>query len=159
MRGGLDESLARLARREEALRRRAAEPGDEPRRDTQATGRPDGPVRRPPSTAPPTDRREAGDRDPVAEVAEAVRQVVAAHPGLTVIVRVEHGGRTHPLRIARDGEQVAVGPDNPGTPPPAWPLSTRTVPSWAGPEGLSGDPATRLAELIRRDPSLLDADG
>ncbi|MEH1165653.1 hypothetical protein V6V47_09720 [Micromonospora sp. CPCC 205539] len=160
MRGDLDESLARLARREEALRRRD---------DTVELARPDVGHAEPRNAGPGRhDARHAG-RDtpddlaglgPVEEVAEAVRQVVAGHPGLAVTVRVEHAGRTYPLRICWDGTDVTVGPEPAATPveaPPTWPLSGRTVPGWApGPDGLSPDPAARLAELIRRDPSLLD---
>ncbi|MFC4016851.1 hypothetical protein ACFOW4_02690 [Micromonospora sp. GCM10011542] len=175
MRGDLDETLARLARREEALRRRATDPGGVAGADDSA---PPGPTREPdrPGTGHPGHRnagpgRHAG-RDvpaeavgwgPVEEVVEAVRQAVAAHPGLVVTVGVEHAGRTYPLRVHWDGPDVTVGPATtdappaPPEPPPAWPMSGRTVPDWApGPDGLSPDPAARLAELIRRDPSLLD---
>ncbi|SCE90138.1 hypothetical protein GA0070607_3001 [Micromonospora coriariae] len=167
MRGDLDETLARLARREEALRRRA--------NDRAENATPPGPAGAPADLGNGrTDARNAGPgrhagRDtpgevagwgPVEEVAEAVRQVVGAHPGLAVTVRVEHAGRTYPLLISWDGAHVTVGPEPsaaPVEPPPAWPLSGRTVPAWApGPNGLTPDPAARLAELIRRDPSLLD---
>ncbi|MDG4761684.1 hypothetical protein [Micromonospora sp. WMMD710] len=167
MRGDLDETLARLARREEALRRRT--------NDRDDSTPPPGPVGGPAHHASgPTDPRgtrpgrHAG-RDtpddppgwgPVEEVAEAVRQVVDAHPGLAVTVRVEHAGRTYPLRVSWDGPRATVGPEPPAAPaepPPSWPMSGRTVPAWApGPDGLTPDPAARLAELIRRDPSLLD---
>ncbi|MFY1618092.1 hypothetical protein [Micromonospora sp. WMMD736] len=163
MRGDLDETLARLARREEARRRRADDRAD--------TTPPPGPTAAPGGTTP---ARNAGparhaERDdpadtagwgPVEEVTEAVRQVVGAYPGLAVTVRVEHAGRTYPLRVSWDGPDVTVGPEpatTPVEPPPSWPLSGRTVPAWApGPDGLTPDPAARLAELIRRDPSLLD---
>ncbi|MEU4397998.1 hypothetical protein [Micromonospora orduensis] len=165
MRGDLDETLARLARREEALRRRAD--------DRDSTPPPPGPVGRVHHPGGPAEPRDTGTgrhgRDvpdepagwgPVEEVAEAVRLVVGAHPGLAVTVRVEHAGRTYPLRVSWDGPHVTVGPELPAAPvepPPAWPLSGRTVPAWApGPDGLTPDPAARLAELIRRDPSLLD---
>ncbi|WKU02702.1 hypothetical protein [Micromonospora sp. HUAS LYJ1] len=138
MRGGLDETLARLARREEARRRRSADP------ETDDGG------------------------DPVEEVAEAVRRVVAARPGLTVVLRVEYAGRTYPLRIeqaqpAARNERPEVGTragvDPPAAPPPAWPLADRTPPAWTPAREVPGvDPAARLAELIRRDPTLLDND-
>ncbi|MET8231028.1 hypothetical protein ABZS77_10165 [Micromonospora sp. NPDC005298] len=167
MRGDLDETLARLARREEALRRRAND-----RVDSTPPPEPAGdPTHHPSGHTEPRDTgpgRHAG-RDvpdepagwgPVEEVAEAVRQIVGAHPGLAVTVRVEHAGRTYPLRVSWDGPHVTVGPEPAAAPlesPPAWPMSGRTVPAWApGPDGLSPDPAARLAELIRRDPSLLD---
>ncbi|MEV4491548.1 hypothetical protein AB0K04_15685 [Micromonospora coxensis] len=151
MRGGLDEALARMARREEALRRRAGDPGDEAR-DASAvaaepTGR-EGPAGRP-----------GEGRDPVREVAEAVRRVVDAHPGLAVTLRVEHEGRTYPLRIDWTESGATVGPDAPATSPPAWPVPARPASAWtpAG-AGSDGDPAARLAEMIRRDPSLLTDD-
>ncbi|MBM0276812.1 hypothetical protein [Micromonospora tarensis] len=163
MRGDLDETLARLTRREEALRRRAAD------RDTAAPPGPPrlggdariaGPGRHDPRHAEVDASADVAGWGPVEEVAEVVRQVVGAHPGLAVTVQVEHAGRTYPMRVAWDGSAVTVGPVPPVTPvqpPPAWPLSGRTVPAWApGPDGLNPDPAARLAELIRRDPSLLD---
>ncbi|MBM7491228.1 hypothetical protein JOD64_002450 [Micromonospora luteifusca] len=209
MRGDLDETLARLARREEALRRRAD--------DRDETASPQGPPGLGGSDARNAGPGRYGARHagapasgdvagwgPVEEVADAVRQVVGAHPGLTVTVHVEHAGRTYPLRVSWNGPDVTVGPapsaapapapapavpnpaapnpaapnpaaPNPAAPapaapdpaapapaaaaepPPAWPLSGRTMPAWApGPDGLTPDPAARLAELIRRDPSLLD---
>ncbi|RQX04905.1 hypothetical protein [Micromonospora arida] len=160
MRGDLDETLARLARREEASRRRAAD-----RDDTTAPSSPPGlggdtrnarPGRHAGVEAP----SEVAGWGPVEEVAEAIRQVVGAHPGLAVTVQVEHAGRTYPMQVSWNGPTVTVGPVPPPTPvepPPAWPLSGRTVPAWApGPDGLAPDPAARLAELIRRDPTLLD---
>ncbi|MEV4119284.1 hypothetical protein [Micromonospora sp. NPDC049645] len=162
MRGDLDETLARLARREEASRRRATE-----RDDTAVPSSPPGLGARNARTGR-HDPRHAGVETPddvpgwgpVEEVAEAVRQVVGAHPGLAVTVQVEHAGRTYPMRVSWDGPGVTVGPVPPPAPlepPPSWPLSGRTVPAWApGPDGLTPDPAARLAELIRRDPTLLD---
>ncbi|SBV29305.1 hypothetical protein GA0070620_4877 [Micromonospora krabiensis] len=146
VRGGLDETLARMARREEALRRVTEPP----------VGREAGAHRQDPH-GPPVD-------DPVEEVAEAVRRVVAAHPGLTVTVRVEHDGQAYPLRIGWAGDRVTVAlpedpPDDaarPAGPPPPWPMSVKTVPAWTTGQREPGpDQAARLAELIRRDPSLL----
>ncbi|MFI0792706.1 hypothetical protein ACH4OY_08405 [Micromonospora rubida] len=95
-------------------------------------------------------------RDPVTEVAEAVARVVAAHPGVTVTVRVEHDGQAYPLRVGWAGGRVTVGAEAATVPPPVWPLSVKTVPAWMpGPDRLTADPSARLAELIRRDPSLL----
>ncbi|PZF93341.1 hypothetical protein [Micromonospora deserti] len=136
MRGGLDETLARLARREEALRRRVTEPTD------PAPGR-----RR---------ANEGGWRDPVKEVVEAVGRVVAAHPGTAVALRVEHDGQAYPLRVAWSGGSVTVSAEVAAVPPPVWPMPVGTVPDRTpGWDGSSPDPAARLAELIRRDPSLL----
>ncbi|MFF0150919.1 hypothetical protein [Micromonospora sp. NPDC005203] len=165
MRGDLDETLARLARREEARRRRTNDRDDSmPPPDLPVPGTDDvrgaGPGRHDPRHAGADSPGEVPGWGPVEEVAEAVRQVVGGHPGLVVTVQVQHEGRTYPMRVSWDGPDVTVGPVPPTTPvepPPAWPLSGRTVPEWApGPDGLTPDPAARLAELIRRDPSLLD---
>jgi hypothetical protein len=221
MRGGLDETLARLARREEALRRRAAEEdtvlpgtgappgtvtlsdpatvpdpvagpgtaaatgpgtphggrnagpawtdGREAARPTDG-GRPQrgtGDRDRPERAAPPrwTDvaggQHRADDamwRDPVEEVAEAVRRVVAEHPGMAVSVRVDHDGQAYPLRVSWSGGVVTVSAADAAGPPPPWPMSGKTVPAWAPQDGLTPDPAARLAEIIRQDPSLLTDD-
>ena len=101
MRGDLDETLARLARREEAMRRRETGPGDEAGREE-----------------PPPD-----DRDPVEEVAEAVRRVVAEHPGMAVTLTVEQDGRAYPLRVSSTGPDVTVGAEAAAVPPPVWPMS------------------------------------
>ncbi|WP_433127545.1 hypothetical protein ACQPWW_32060 [Micromonospora sp. CA-240977] len=165
MRGDLDETLARLARREEARRRRTNDRDD----SVPPPGRPGpgpddvrdaGSGRHDPRHAGADSAGDVAGWGPVEEVAEAVRQVVGGHPGLAVTVQVQHEGRTYPMRISWAGPDVTVGPVPPAAPvepPPAWPLSGRTVPEWApGPDGLTPDPAARLAELIRRDPSLLD---
>lgn len=165
MRGDLDETLARLARREDVLRRRVNDRDDStPPSDLPGPGRADahnaGAGRHDPRHAGADPEGDVAGWGPVEEVAEAVRQVVGAHPGLTVTVHVEHAGRTYPMRVSWDGPDVTVGPVPPVAPvapPPTWPLSGRTVPAWApGSNGLTPDPAARLAELIRRDPSLLD---
>ncbi|MFG2048620.1 hypothetical protein ACGFIW_14470 [Micromonospora sp. NPDC048935] len=165
MRGDLDETLARLARREEALRRRANDRDDTaPPSGLPGPGGGDtpnaGPARHDARHAGADSPGDVAGWGPVEEVAEAVRQVVGTYPGLVVTVQVQHEGRTYPLRVSWDGPDVTVGPVPPTVPvepPPAWPLSGRTVPEWApGPDGLTPDPAARLAELIRRDPSLLD---
>ncbi|MEU1585843.1 hypothetical protein [Micromonospora sp. NPDC005710] len=160
MRGDLDETLARLARRVEASRRRTADRDDV----TAPSGPPglggDPRIARSGRHAGVETPNDVPGWGPVEEVAEAIRQVVGAYPGLAVTVQVEHAGQTYPMRVSWDGPGVAVGPvppPAPPEPPPAWPLSGRTVPAWApGPEGVSPDPAARLAELIRRDPTLLD---
>ncbi len=189
MRGGLDETLARLARREEAMRRRGTDPAAEGE-TASAAGHRDGghtePGRAEPArNAGPAwpDSRDGGPRravepggtavepdgvvarsagqhraDPVEEVAEAVRRVVERYPGLAVGLRVEHGGQVVPLRVARSGESVTVTAEPAGVPPGVWPLSVNTVPAWVDRDGLDPDPAARLAELIRRDPSLLDGE-
>ncbi|SCF35922.1 hypothetical protein [Micromonospora mirobrigensis] len=192
MRGDLDETLARLARRQEALRRRgdpddAARPDDGPTEEVRpAIARPNagpravgpreaalwdvgGPDVGGPDVGGPdvggsvaglaeargtrSGRHEAGP-DPVEEVAEAVRRVLAAYPDVTVTLRVEHAGRTYPLRIAPSDGDVSVRADPPA-PPPVWPLTGPASPGWES-HREAADPAARLADLIRRDPSLLD---
>lgn len=146
MRGKLDDTLARMARREELQRRRAA----------------------------------AG-RTSVDELIEAVQRVVARHPGLGVTMSVAEGDTTSVVRVEWAGGSIAVAPavaptveasivpavEPPGadgggqdtSPRATWPLSGKTVPGWAAAaDGLAADPAARLAELIRRDPSLLNTD-
>ncbi|WP_431927822.1 hypothetical protein [Micromonospora wenchangensis] len=212
MRGGLDETLARLARREEARRRRSVDPEADDGGSTLAFGATGHPTTAPahpgpaaaelahPGPAPAATAAAelartgpgwagpgpAPGGDPVEEVAEAVRRVVATRPGLTVVLRVEYAGRTYPLRIeqaqptARNERPDAgarterpdsgvrnerpevgarAGVDPPATPPPAWPLADRTPPAWTPAREVPGvDPAARLAEMIRRDPTLLDND-
>ncbi|TDB70787.1 hypothetical protein [Micromonospora sp. KC723] len=163
MRSGLDETLARMARREEALRRRAGDPGDEPGGGASpaafaAPGR-DGR----PAAPGPGERAGSGgpgpDRDPVRDVVEAVRRVVDAHPGLAVALRVEYEGRAFPLAIEWTRTGATVGPGNPATPPPSRPTPGRTAPAWTpATHEFTDDPAARLAEMIRRDPSLLTGD-
>ncbi|GHJ11612.1 hypothetical protein TPA0907_59790 [Micromonospora humidisoli] len=222
MRGGLDETLARLARREEARRRRSADPEADDGGPTLAFGATGHPPTTPASPGPGATQQArpgptateptrsapgpatpaagelartgsgwagpvpAADGDPVEEVAEAVRRVVAARPGLTVVLRVEYAGRTYPLRIEQAqptarNERPGTGPRTEGpengarnerpevgaragvdpsaAPPPAWPLADQTPPAWTPAREMPGvDPAARLAELIRRDPTLLDSD-
>ncbi|MEV6693413.1 hypothetical protein AB0M35_18275 [Micromonospora sp. NPDC051196] len=164
MRGGLDETLARMRRREEALRRRSTEPADraddesgsaalDAAQSSGAGGRNAGPgwdTPREPAGTPP--------RHVLHDVAEALRAAVEAHPGTAVTARVDHDGQAYALRVAWTGQEVTVT-GQPVAPPPAWPMSANTVAGWpAGQESLTGDPAARLAELIRRDPSLLNSE-
>ena len=60
----------------------------------------------------------AAGSDPVEEVTEAVRRVVAAHPGLAVTLRVEYAGRTY-LAAGRlaDGHGDRTGGRTPGRGP------------------------------------------
>lgn len=150
MRGGLDETLARMARREEALRRRAEPPEPvTPVRPAEPAGREPGAHRREEATA---GVRPGGD--PLQEIADAVRRVVAGHPGLAVTVRVEWDGQAYPMRVAWTGGEVTVT-EEPGPPPP-WPASQPPASAWpAGGDAPVRGPAARLAELIRRDPTLL----
>ncbi|RKN38929.1 hypothetical protein [Micromonospora endolithica] len=195
MRGGLDETLARMARREEALRRRAAEeetaapPGAAGAPDPAATatggvptvgaapgtgrnagpgwadGRPVEPARQPADpghladpAGPAAGLHRADDtrwRDPVEQVAEVVRRVVAEHPGMAVSVRIEQDGQAYPLRVSWSGGIVMVTAPEATAPPPVWPMSVKTVSAWTPRDGSDADPAARLAEMIRQDPSLL----
>lgn len=93
------------------------------------------------------------------DVAEALRAAVAVHPGTAVTARIDHDGQAYDLRVAWTGQEVTVT-GQPVAAPPSWPLSANTVAGWpAREESLTGDPAARLAELIRRDPSLLTSEG
>jgi hypothetical protein len=138
MRGELDDALARMARREELLRRRSAQPTE--------------------GSRAPAD----GTRSPAGEVAEAVRRVVAHHPGLTVSLTVDNGTARAAIRVGWSEGMVSIAPaTEPAAPvsapaPPAWPLAVKTVPPWAAvTDEQSAASAARLAELIRRDPTLL----
>ncbi|MDG4791470.1 hypothetical protein O7626_37210 [Micromonospora sp. WMMD1102] len=131
MRGELDDALARMERREALQRRRAQE----------AAAR-------------------AGS--PVDEVTEAVQRVVAQYPNVAVTMWVADGPNISAMHVAWSDGTVTVRPaaepalPTAGQPPHSWPLSVKTVPSWAAPEDPpSPDAAARLADLIRRDPSLL----
>ncbi|MEU6022234.1 hypothetical protein [Micromonospora sp. NBC_01739] len=157
MRGGLDETLARMRRREEALRRRstgatdradeAAGAGDP---EGSSGGRNAGPgwtTPRAPAGSPP--------RGVLDDVVEALRAAVAVHPGAAVTARIDQDGQAYDLRVAWTGAEVTVT-GQPVVAPPAWPLSEHTVADWpASQETLPGAPAARLAELIRRNPALL----
>ncbi|NLU77283.1 hypothetical protein HCA58_02515 [Micromonospora sp. HNM0581] len=159
MRGGLDETLARMRRREEVLRRRAVNPSDDqpgPEPDHgHGSGRVDGRNAGPGWAAAQEAAHEAPPRHPVEDVAEALRAAVTAHPGTSVAARVEHDGQAYDLKVTWVDQEVTVS-GQPAASPPSWPLSANTVPGWsAAEERLTDDPAARLAELIRRDPSLL----
>ncbi|MEO3928197.1 hypothetical protein ABGB07_30655 [Micromonosporaceae bacterium B7E4] len=134
MRGELDDALARMERREALQRRRAQE----------AAAR-------------------AGS--PVEEVTDAVQRVVAQHPNVAVTMWVADGPKISAMHVAWSDGAVTVRPaaepalPTAGQPPHSWPMSVRTVPSWADPEDPPApDAAARLADLIRRDPSLLGPD-
>jgi hypothetical protein len=142
VRGGLDDALERLARRDQ-LRKRVA-----------------------PTSVSSSDDDDSGigSSGAIGEVVEAVRRIVERHPGLSVTVYGEEGEVSAEIRIARrdgvveatvvaaEGPVSATAPvpaQPPALPgPPAWPLATDGTPSAAG-------AAARLAELIRQDPSLL----
>lgn len=181
MRGELDDALARMARREELLRRQSAQPAEGSRppagapRPTNQRTRFAGDSLRPPAEGgrPPAEGTRLaadgmhrpladGTRSPAEEVAEAVRRVVAHHPGLTVSLTVDNGTARAAIRVGWSAGAVTIAPAaEPAAPvsaptPPAWPLSVKTVPSWeAVSNEQNGDSAARLAALIRRDPSLL----
>ncbi len=131
MRGELDDALARMARREALQRQRAAE----------AAGR----------AASPAD-----------EVTEAVQRVVGQHPSVAVTMWVADGSSLTALHIGWSDGVVTVRPaaepalPTAGEPPHSWPLAVRTAPNWTDHrEREAGGPAARLADLIRRNPSLL----
>ena len=141
MRGELDDALARMARREALQRRRASEPA----------------ARKPVAREP-----AARGRSPVDEVTEAVQQVVAQNPALAVTMWVADGPTVTALHVAWADGRVTVRPaaepalPTAGEPPRSWPMSVKTVPAWAtSDDPPADDAAARLADLIRRDPSLL----
>lgn len=134
MRGELDDALARMERREALQRRRAQEAA-------------------------------AWAASPVDEVTEAVQRVVAQHPSLAVTMWVADGPQISALHVAWVDGAVTVRPAAEpalpvaGQPPHSWPMSVKTVPGWASPEEPPApDAAARLADMIRRDPSLLGPD-
>jgi hypothetical protein len=144
MRGDLDDALARLARRDQ-LHKRVSQGSD---RTTSAAQ----------------------------EIVTAVRPVVERHPGLTASVRLSDGGQTVDVTVANNGGRVHVSVDGPTEPEQPPRPDRRTVggnghpgtaalgvPTAGGPpdwpprsELTPGSPASRLAELIRQDPSLLN---
>lgn len=135
MRGELDDALARMERREALQRRRAEEAA------------------------------AARVESPVDDVTEAVARVVAEHPALAVTMWVANGPSISAMHVAWTDGMVTVRPaaepalPTAGQPPQSWPMSVRTVPGWAEPdEPPAPDAAARLADLIRRDPSLLGPD-
>ena len=76
-----------------------------------------------------------------------------------------HLGPDGPLHVAWVDGSVTVRPaaepalPTAGQPPHSWPMSVKTVPGWASPEEPPApDAAARLADMIRRDPSLLGPD-
>ncbi|MFV2099596.1 hypothetical protein [Micromonospora sp. LOL_024] len=164
MRGGLDETLDRMRRREEALRRRSTEPNNTGA--DQPGSEPGGSPGSEPGWAEPRDSEigragahepahEAPPRHVVEDVAEALREAVAAHPGAAVTARVEQDGQAYDLRVAWTDQEVTTTAQ-PAAATPAWPMSLNAVPGPStGQDGLGEDPAARLADLIRRDPSLL----
>lgn len=134
MRGELDDALARMERRE-ALQRRLAQ--------------------------------EAATRtgSPVNEVTEAVQRVVAQHPTVAVTMWVADGPKISAVHVAWEDGVVTVRPaaepalPTAGRPPQSWPMTVRTVQGWAAPETPpTAEAAARLAEMVRRDPSLLGPD-
>jgi hypothetical protein len=103
---------------------------------------------------------------PVDDVVEAVRLVVEHHPPLAVTLWAEDGSTGAAVRVEWVDGVVTVTPDDEpavamptaGAPPPSFPMAVQTPPAWAPPtEAGANDSAARLAELIRRDPSLLRA--
>jgi hypothetical protein len=78
------------------------------------------------------------------EVADALRQVVAQHPGVAVTATVHLGTTTSTVRVAWSDGSTTVGPadgaadggglDEPvaGRTPYAWPLTVRTMPPSLG---------------------------
>jgi hypothetical protein len=109
MRDAFEDGLERMARLEELAQRRA--------KAQQNAG--------PMATVRPS---------AVDEVTEAVRRVVANHPGTTVALTVDGPGGPVALQVAWEDGKVVVAP------------------------GPTPDAAARLAELIRRNPGWLAAE-
>lgn len=102
-------------------------------------------------------RRRSGEAHPdvvLDEVADALRQVVAQHPGVAVTATVHLGATNSTVRVAWSDGSATVTPaggaadggpgggmlDEPvaGRTPYAWPLTVRTVPPSAGGEAGPG---------------------
>jgi hypothetical protein len=76
------------------------------------------------------------------------------------LIRSETQSHRPRLVQAWSDHAVTVSAETAAVPPPVWPMSVKTVPAWTpGQDGVSADPAARLAEMVRRDPSLLQAGG
>jgi len=140
MRGDLDDALARLARRDQLLRRT----GPGAHQATAAVNEIAAAVRHVVQRHPglsATVRLEG--------VGPATEVRVGRHAGLVrvVVILDQHADGT-----GQDNDHAATPgdvPDAPGAPPPGppeWPPRA---------DAESGSPAARLAELIRQDPSLL----
>nr|MDT0660237.1 hypothetical protein [Micromonospora sp. DSM 115978] len=165
----LDDALARLARRQEALRRRTEQSTGEDRSAaeevTEAVQRVV--ARHPDITVTVLIAR--GREAATMHIAWSEGKVVAipvAGPSSPAIGPGTSAGTTG---TATGTNGPATGTNGPATgtahngtgaattgSAPSWPMSVKTVPSWAAAsDGLTEDPAARLADLIRRDPSLL----
>lgn len=98
-----------------------------------------------------------GPTSPLRELAEAARKVVDQHPEMSITVTVQAVDGTSSVRVAwADGELTVTTPDT-GTGDTGT-ADTGTATAGDGPhdpERVSGAAAARLAELLRRDPSLL----
>jgi hypothetical protein len=107
-------------------------------------------------------RRRAATPPPpaaVEEVIEAVRAIAARHPGLAVTVTVDDNGTPTTARItARTGTPEVIRlvptPDKPV--PDRRPAAEKPTHRPAPPPDHRSLSAARLADLIRRDPDLLE---
>jgi hypothetical protein len=148
----LEDRLTRLARWEQLLRRAAAKAGTGARAESG-----------------PADGSIAAARADSAEeqVIGAVREVVGRHPGVRVTVTVEEAATRSTVRVGwRDGV-VAVesrtesgpvlGTGFPAALPARITLDPAPIPVRT-PGPAQEATATRLAKLLRMDPSLLDGE-
>lgn len=102
---------------------------------------------------------------PVDDVVEAVRLVVEHHPRLAVTLWAEDGSTGAAVRVEWvDGVVTVTADEEPPAAmpsagaPPSFPMAVQAPPAWTPPtEAGANESAARLAELIRRDPSLLRA--
>jgi hypothetical protein len=147
MPGGLDDALARMARREE-LRRRATQPAVGTAQPAAAGTQPAVGTAQPPAGAvqPPGSPGET-----VEELVQAARRAVVRDPDLAVMVTVTYRGRTSAVQVREEGGEVTVTVTPVPPEPPrevAPPEPPREV---APPEPPSA--ASQLAELLRQSNS------
>lgn len=87
---------------------------------------------------------------PVRELAEAARRVLTAHPDVSVTITVEAAGGSSTVRFHWSGDQLVVTMTEAGQ--AADQNGRHHGPT---PQRDRGQAAAQLAELLRRDPSLL----
>lgn len=135
MPGGLDDALARMARREE-LRRRATQAAVSATQPTVSTTQPAVGTGQPPGSPGET----------VEELVQAARRAVVRDPELSVTVTVTYRGRTSAVRVRKEGDEVSVTV----TPvqSPEQPLQAEGPREVTEPESPSSA-ASQLAELLR----------
>ncbi len=144
MPGGLDDALARMARREE-LRRRATQAAEGAAQAAEGATQPAASAAQPAVGAlQPTvgaAQAPASPGETVEELVQAARRAVARDPELSVTVTVTYRGRTSAVRVRKEGGEVTVAVA------PAQPERPHEV------EVTAHEPASaasQLAELLRK---------